>query len=457
MSVSKFRLLFWSVLLLALLLRLGAVVAVRPWSEHYQNAYLIYDPVGYRELKAGGVELHEALQIYDPLVYHELAQIFRKDGITEEFRNIVAIFAPGYPILLGFIYKLFGTSVIPPLIANVLFGVLTCAFLMIATLRAFSERAAIIAGVLFAFHPHSIRFTVMLYSETLFMLITSVFILGLVYIQQSDKRWVWGLVITTLAAALGAFSRISMLYFSVLAVLIWVLSSRTNWRLAVHRFLLFAVFYLICLSPWMIYNKIHHGTFRLSVSGEYNLLVLVVGSAISDDLDTFGVVRGELMQSAFERARQDGVNNPFEMSKYFLEPAIKKISENPARLVLSQLEGVLNFWIRPVQASSSRVAKLTEGNRKTIYYIYCSYIFQTALLAAWIALFFVKELIPRSWKFLSVIAVIYFAFAVGNAAYSRFFLHALPYILPVAAVNLVSFYDWLRKSALNRADPTISR
>jgi len=78
-------------------------------------------------------------------------------------------------------------------------------------------------------------------------------------------------------------------------------------------------------------------------------------------------------------------------------------------------------------------------------------------LAAWIALFFVKELIPRSWKFLSVVAVIYFAFTVGNAAYSRFFLHALPYILPVAAVNMVSFYDWLRKSALNRADPTISR
>jgi len=239
--------------------------------------------------------------------------------------------------------------------------------------------------------------------------------------------------------------------------LIWVLSSRTNWRLAVHRFLLFAVFYLICLSPWMIYNKIHHGTFRLSVSGEYNLLVLVVGSAISDDLDTFGVVRGKLMQSAFERARQDGVNSPFEMSKYFLEPAIKKISENPARLVLSQLEGVLNFWIRPVQASSSRVAKLTEGNRKTIYYIYCSYIFQTALLAAWIALFFVKELIPRSWKFLSVVAVIYFAFTVGNAAYSRFFLHALPYIIPVAAVNMVSFYDWARRAVLNRPDSAISR
>jgi 4-amino-4-deoxy-L-arabinose transferase-like glycosyltransferase len=435
MTNSKFWALCGIVLLTALLLRFGAVLAVRPWSEQYVRLYLIHDPQ----------------------VYHDLAVIFQKDGITEDFRNTVAIYAPGYPILLGIVYKLFGVNLMPPVILNVLLSVITCIVLMVTTRKVFGERTAIIAGLLFALHPHSIRFSTILYSETLFMLIASIFVLGLLYIQPLNKKWVWGVVNVALVASLGAFSRISMLYFSVLAVLCWIISNKSGWRLALQQFSLFAIIYLIFLSPWMIHNKLHHGTFRLSVSGEYNLLALVVASAKADDIDTFHVVKNELLKTAYERAKQDGVNNIFEMSRYFLDLAVEEISKDPSRFLLAQIKGMYNFWFRPVQAESSRVSELLQKNPKIAYYIYYSYVFQSILFLAWIALFFDKGRIPTPWKVLSVVAVIYFAFTVGNAAYSRFFLHALPYIIPVAAVNLVSFYDWLRKSALNRADPTISR
>ena len=435
MTNSKFWALCGIVLLTALLLRFGAVLAARPWSEQYVRLYLIYDPQ----------------------VYHDLAVIFQKDGITEDFRNTVAIYAPGYPILLGIVYKLFGVNLMPPVILNVLLSVITCIVLMVTTRKVFGERTAIIAGLLFALHPHSIRFSTILYSETLFMLIASIFVLGLLYIQPLNKKWVWGVVNVALVASLGAFSRISMLYFSVLAVLCWIISNKSGWRLALQQFSLFAIIYLIFLSPWMIHNKLHHGTFRLSVSGEYNLLALVVGSAKADDIDTFHVVKNELLKTAYERAKQDGVNNIFEMSRYFLDLAVEEISKDPSRFLLAQIKGMYNFWFRPVQAKSSRVSELLQKDPKIAYYIYYSYVFQSILFLAWIALFFDKGRIPTPWKVLSVVAVIYFAFTIGNAAYSRFFLHALPYILPVAAVNLVSFYDWLRKSALNRADPTISR
>jgi 4-amino-4-deoxy-L-arabinose transferase-like glycosyltransferase len=422
-------------LLTALLLRFGAVLAARPWSEQYVRLYLIHDPQ----------------------VYHDLAVIFQKDGITEDFRNTVAIYAPGYPILLGIVYKLFGVNLIPPVILNVLLSVITCIVLMVTTRKVFGERTAIIAGLLFALHPHSIRFSTILYSETLFMLIASIFVLGLLYIQPLNKKWVWGVVNVALVASLGAFSRISMLYFSVLAVLCWIISNKSGWRLALQQFSLFAIMYLIFLSPWMIHNKLHHGTFRLSVSGEYNLLALVVGSAKADDLDTFHVLKNELLKSAYERARQDGVDDIFEISRYFLDLAVEEISKEPSRFLLAQIKGLYNFWFRPVQARSSRVAELIENDPKIVYYIYYSHVFHLFLFLAWIALFFDKGRIPTPWKVLSVVAVVYFAFTVGNAAYSRFFLHALPYIIPVAAVNMVSFYDWLRKSALNRVDPTISR
>jgi 4-amino-4-deoxy-L-arabinose transferase-like glycosyltransferase len=435
MTNSKFWALCGIVLLTALLLRFGAVLAARPWSEQYVRLYLIHDPQ----------------------VYHDLAVIFQKDGITEDFRNTVAIYAPGYPILLGIVYKLFGVNLMPPVILNVLLSVITCIVLMVTTRKVFGERTAIIAGLLFALHPHSIRFSTILYSETLFMLIASIFVLGLLYIQPLNKKWVWGVVNVALVASLGAFSRISMLYFSVLAVLCWIISNKPSWRLALRQFSLFAIIYLIFLSPWMIHNKLHHGTFRLSVSGEYNLLALVVGSAKADDIDTFHVVKKELLKTAYERARQDGVDDIFEISRYFLDLAVEEISKEPSRFLLAQIKGLYNFWFRPVQARSSRVAELIENDPKIVYYIYYSHVFHLFLFLAWIALFFDKGRIPTPWKVLSVVAVVYFAFTVGNAAYSRFFLHALPYIIPVAAVNMVSFYDWLRKSALNRADPTISR
>jgi 4-amino-4-deoxy-L-arabinose transferase-like glycosyltransferase len=435
MTNSKFWALCGIVLLTALLLRFGAVLAARPWSEQYVRLYLIYDPQ----------------------VYHDLAVIFQKDGITEDFRNTVAIYAPGYPILLGIVYKLFGVNLMPPVILNVLLSVITCIVLMVTTRKVFGERTAIIAGLLFALHPHSIRFSTILYSETLFMLIASIFVLGLLYIQPLNKKWVWGVVNVALVASLGAFSRISMLYFSVLAVLCWIISNKSGWRLALQQFSLFAIIYLIFLSPWMIHNKLHHGTFRLSVSGEYNLLALVVGSAKADDIDTFHVVKNELLKTAYERAKQDGVNNIFEMSRYFLDLAVEEISKDPSRFLLAQIKGMYNFWFRPVQAKSSRVSELLQKDPKIAYYIYYSYVFQSILFLAWIALFFDKGRIPTPWKVLSVVAVIYFAFTIGNAAYSRFFLHALPYIIPVAAVNMVSFYDWARRAVLNRPDSAISR
>jgi 4-amino-4-deoxy-L-arabinose transferase-like glycosyltransferase len=419
MSAMRFRVLFAIVLLIALMLRMGVVMIVHPGSEQYDRLYLTYDARGY----------------------HDLAVIFQKDGITKEFMDKVAIVAPGYPLLLGVIYRLFGVNLTPPLIANVILSVLTCAIVMLLTRRAFGEPASIVAGLLFALHPHSIRFTAILYSETLFMFITSVFIFSLLNIHELNKMWWLRLAGVAAIAALGAFSRISMLYFSVLAVLVWLLCNNTGWRLKAQRFALFVALYLTFLSPWMIYNKIHHDTFKLSISGEYNLLALVVASARADDIDTFHKVKNELINSAYERAKQDGVEDVFKTSPYFLDRAIEEINKDVGRFIWSQIKGVFNFWFRPVQAQSSRASELVQSGRGIVYYIYYSYVSQLILFLAWIALFFDKGKIPTPWKVLSVVAVIYFAFTVGNAAYSRFFLHALPYIIPIAAASLVSFQD----------------
>jgi 4-amino-4-deoxy-L-arabinose transferase-like glycosyltransferase len=428
---SRFKLLGGMILLIALLLRVGALIAVQPWSDHYERLYLFADA----------------------RVYHELAVTLQKDGITDDFRNKVAVFAPGYPILLGMLYKTFGANLTLALIANVIISVFTCGVIMAATRKAFDERAALTAGLLFAFHPHSIRFSCILYTETLFMLITAIFMLVLMQTSKSSNGWLLWLVLAGLIASLGTFVRVSMLYFSVLSVLIWLVSNKLEWFSISKRFCLFVVSYAAFLTPWMIYNKIHYNTYRLSTSGEYNLLHIVVAGAKTDNIDEFHRVRKELVEIAHNRAAQAGARNPFEISRYYLDVAIEEILKDPVRIIWSQLKGVFHFWFRVSQAKSDRIADLRENDPKTVYYIYYSHLFQIFLFLTWILLFIERGRIPISWKALSVAAVIYFAFTVGNAAYSRFFLQALPFIVPVAAVNIVGFLDWicrLVKTKINR-------
>jgi 4-amino-4-deoxy-L-arabinose transferase-like glycosyltransferase len=428
MTNSKFWALCGIVLLTALLLRLGAIVAMRPWSQQYERLYLFADA----------------------RTYHNLAITFREEGITEHFRNKTIVYAPGYPIMLGIVYKLCGVSLTAGLLTNAIISVLTCGIIMLAVRRAFNEKVALASGLLFALHPHSVRFVCMLYSETLFMLLCSAFILILQYIPSQDKRWTLWLVMGGLVATLGTFVRISMLYFSVISILVWLLMRKTNKIYFIKNFVLFLLAYFIFLCPWMIHNKIHYGTFRLSASGEYNLLAITVAGAKTDDIDEFHRIRQELLQTASHRAGKSGARNNFERSKYFLEVAFEEISKEPAQFTLSIFKGFYHFWFRVSQAESSRLAELRESDPKTFYYVVYSYLFQTFLLLTWVASLLAIEKVPISWKVLSAVAFIYFASTVGNAAYSRFFLQALPYIVPVAAASTVVLYEWSRRLITER-------
>jgi len=109
MSPARFRILFGLVLLTALLLRLGAIVAMRPWSQQYERLYLFADA----------------------RTYHDLAVTFREEGITEHFRNKTIVYAPGYPIMLGIVYKLCGVSLTAGLLTNAIISVLTCGIIRI--------------------------------------------------------------------------------------------------------------------------------------------------------------------------------------------------------------------------------------------------------------------------------------------------------------------------------------
>lgn len=428
---------FWwlvaALVMLTFVVRISIVIISRPWSEKYDRLYIYADARDYHELAI------------------ELAETGRW---SDKAKGRVAVYAPGYPMMLGFLYRLFGVNVTLALFVNVVFSALTCFLLIWLTRVSLGHTAGLIAGIIFALHPHSIRLTAMLYSEPLYMFLAVCFLASLILCQDvSSKRFLGliGLVSASFWAALAVTTRISMMYLAPLIAAVWFISTRQRWGLALTQIVVFIALFMVWLSPWALHNKREFGTYRLSASGEYNLLALTVAGSLSPDVDTYHDYKKQLLAEARAQAQAAGARNVFEVSPFFLKVAIEKIQERPTAFAMGMLKGFLNLWFRPILSRSERAEELTKDLKSAIY-IYYSYLFQGLLFVGWCATVLKARHLPTQWIVLAILPVLYIWLAVGNAGYSRFFLQTLPYILPPISAVIADELTSRRKDRALRAE-----
>ena len=424
--MQRFWLFTIGIVITAFLIRVGVVIVSRPWSDNYERLYLYADARNYHNLAV------------------ELATAGRW---SDDSKANVTITAPGWPIFLGFFYKVFGVNITTALFLNAFLSALTCLMLIVLTRAIFEDRAGLIAGALFALHPHSIRFTAMLYSETLYLFLAVCFLMLLVIGQDFRKKPLLRMgsaASASLMAALSVTTRIGMLYFApLIAAVYFLLGTRRDRKSGAVLFAFFTVLFIMWLLPWFVYNKREFGAYRISASGEYNLLALTVAGSLAPDIDTYHSYKLSLISEAYERASRAGARNAFEASPYFVEVALEKVRERPVLFAVGMLKGFFNLWFRPIQSQSERAADLTK-DIKNAAYIYYSYIFQAILFLGWCATLLMARRLPSQWVTISVVSVLYFWAVVGNAAYSRFFLQTLPYILPTISATLLLIWRFVR-------------
>ena len=75
---------------------------------------------------------------------------------------------PVYPLFLAGIYKVFGHSYPAAKLAQILLSALTCALLFLIGSRVFGEKLGFISGLVCAFYPPLIVYSVIIGSETLY-------------------------------------------------------------------------------------------------------------------------------------------------------------------------------------------------------------------------------------------------------------------------------------------------
>ena len=220
----------------ALLIRLGAVAALRDWQEGPSH-----------RLGADGVD-------YDQLA----RQIALGHGYVWSPGNPTSFRAPGFPLFLAGLYRTLGFHYPPAYASFCILGALSCLLTYFLAREFVGEFAARAAGVLAAVYCPHVYMATSFYSENVFIPCMA---LGVwLFLRHLKTGSLGALVLAGLALGWATLTRpYTLLMIPVLlSVLAW---DRLRWRPG--RFpaaaLVLVASFLVVIAPWAIRNQRVHG------------------------------------------------------------------------------------------------------------------------------------------------------------------------------------------------------
>jgi 4-amino-4-deoxy-L-arabinose transferase-like glycosyltransferase len=177
---------------------------------------------------------------------------------------------PLYPYLLAFSSAAFGPTRFATAVVQALLAALNIVVVYALAHTLFRRRAVgLLAALLFAASFELVAMTRLYYSESLFLLLSSLgFWLLLKWVRAPNP---WLMVSAGIVFALTALTRDLMTLFALACVPVWlVLTLAPRWKHAFVKVLCFGIGFGIILVPWVIRNaSIEHRLVLIGTSGEY--------------------------------------------------------------------------------------------------------------------------------------------------------------------------------------------
>jgi 4-amino-4-deoxy-L-arabinose transferase-like glycosyltransferase len=310
----------WLILLLALLLRVGYMVAT-PGYE------LVHDALDYDHAAtsiAGG----------DGWPYS------RAPGRETAFRP------PAYPVLLAGVYKVTGVEhgtkherVVPARILGILIGTLIVAMIGVVAAQLWGRRIALLAMLGGAIYVPLILVGASVMSEPLFALLLLGALAAAIQHRRSTHRWRWVMTAGVLAGLTCLTRANALVLLLPLGLAVWTVRPRFTPR-ALAAPALLVVLALLTVSPWTIRNAIVFDRF-IPVSTQ-------LGSALAGTYN--------------DQARLDK-ENPASWRAIFHIPEFDDISahlkETPEPVVEDELRARSKAYIRKHPTYVAKVAEWT--------------------------------------------------------------------------------------------------
>jgi 4-amino-4-deoxy-L-arabinose transferase-like glycosyltransferase len=244
---------FALIVLLALILRVAVVQTTRDY-------FPLTDAADYDRI-AVSLATHDKFPV---------SQLALSGGPT-------ALRAPLFPLVLGALYKVVGTS--PDYIRwrdgrlmEAVLGAITVALMMLIALRLWGRPTALVSGAIAAIYPPLILVGSSLMSESLFIPLLLASVLTALVHRDSTHRWRW-LVATGVLVGLAALTRGNGIAL-LLGVGLLVLTERPRFSLrALRAPLALAGAAVVVLVPWTVRNAHAFGEFvPITTESGYALL-----------------------------------------------------------------------------------------------------------------------------------------------------------------------------------------
>jgi len=229
--------------------RLTFFALVRSWDEKVVPKLIASDYVEYHHLALGVIENHRFA--CDPA------------GPPEALRT------PGYPVFVAVFYALFGQKLSLIILGQIMLDTMTALLLFFTITGVLGPSIGFGSALIYAIDPFVVLFTNSLGSETLFIfaLAAGFYFLTRGCLLKPGQLPALKLGAAAVAFGLATLTRPIAFYLAPLvAIVILIRYWGQAWR-AAKLALLFVLFFLVTVMPWMIRNYLTFKSFSLSTSG----------------------------------------------------------------------------------------------------------------------------------------------------------------------------------------------
>ncbi|MGN6558577.1 MAG: ArnT family glycosyltransferase [Solirubrobacterales bacterium] len=308
-----------AILLLALLFRLGAVVADTGYAP--QNDSLDYDRFA-RSIAAGDGYPSAGFMLYG--------------GPT-------AIRPPGYPVLLGAVYAASGDSVTAGRIAGALLGALAVYLIYLIARAVWGRRTALFAAALAAVFPPLVLLSRELFSESLFIVLELAAVLSVFAFRRSGGLLRWALAAGLLCGAATLTRNVGLALIVPVAIGMWRsgVGSRAA-ALAGPAVVLASV--IVLLVPWTVRNEAEFGRFIPISDGTGFTLAGTYNRQSYEDGSTHGGWRTPQVLPQFERLFTTRGIDEAEADETLRRRALDFAWEHPAYVVEASAWNLLRMF-----------------------------------------------------------------------------------------------------------------
>lgn len=159
---------------------------------------------------------------------------------------------PGYPIILAFLFSVFGEYYLLPIILNALLNTLLCVFIYLISIEHFNKKIAFFTLIWSTFYIYLFRFVPFLLKETL---VFTLFI-GMIYFllkSRLHKNWIYVIITSFFFTYLIHTDERYFLYFPIITIA-YLFYKNKKLKIRILQGLTFSILTLIFMIPWTIRN-----------------------------------------------------------------------------------------------------------------------------------------------------------------------------------------------------------